>query len=531
MNTTRNSISVVLLFLCQACAFTSIAEAASAIVPQSCSVTAGRTATASSFTLKGSLADAGESNFVGITDVYASIDAGLMPAPIEPAWPVNATTLKRGVFSAKGTVGGAQSAFKFDSRTKKFSLELKNANLTGMACPVTVEIQIGTCRGYVELDETIVNGTKPCPASLLMGVQNALAVTKCALKGGTKPNSDSVAVSGTFSIDGAYDAGQHLTIVVGAQSFTVPAGTLSMRNNVLGCTNAISAEGPAVTAKFDMGKCTFTVTISKATIEGFGLVDFGVNFPGVGLLGLVEVDLGPQRYFSFENELRLYNARGAWWEYDAVDEDRTWYTLRREVANNLYNLPPDSCSRVQQYYNMSWETNYYCTNDTGTYLRELIVSGGDFEIELATRLQYAPPVVQIGQSHTAEAPFTAALNVSVPGADVSVSNLSGTIKMTGKVGKWERVNTPLGPYTALRVESTLTIKGTMNVEVTDHDSGRTIQTTGTVAYTLKETVWCVPGIGIVQGKESDSATVTARGAGSLTDKGTESYSISGYSVP
>jgi hypothetical protein len=491
---------------------------------KTCTVTAGKTLGTGTLTLGGSLGVTAQ-DFAGATEVKAKITADLL-TPLEFTWPVNAQTFKKGVFNNSQTIGTTQTMFKLDTKTKKFSLSLKNANLRGLGCPFEVEIIIGAYSAPFELDETLVNGKNPSPDFLLMGVLNRLTVDKFQVKTGTKVNTDTLTVSGKFSIDGSYDSGISLNIQLGAQNFEVPAGSLNFNNtkNVLTCTNAAAAEG-TVSVKFDLNLGTYTVTVKNTAISGFGSVGFAVDFPGVGLLGPVLIDLGPQKTFSLMDELLLYNTPtpNAYWQYDAIEGgDHYVYTNQ---AMGPADVDGDQCFKNAWDYQRGLSEDYYwLTDDSGVSLRKISIMEPDFEMNVQGRLWYAPALIGIGQTHTATAPVTGTIWVVTDDAVVTGNNLAGTTTISGKVVKWESVTTPKGTFQVVRIQYTLTLKATADVEVEISASGEIKQARGTLQYSKTETLWCLPGGGIVKGQSSDSTRMSALGK-TITDKSSDTYSL------
>jgi hypothetical protein len=62
------------------------------------------------------------------------------------------------------------ASLKIDTIKGKMKFSGKNLDLTGLSCPITLTIQIGIYVAEIVLDETIVNGTKPCPPELMVGL-------------------------------------------------------------------------------------------------------------------------------------------------------------------------------------------------------------------------------------------------------------------------------------------------------------------------------------------------------------------------
>ena len=63
----------------------------------------------------------------------------------------------------------------------------KKTDLTGLSCPITFTVQIGSYSAEMQIDEDIVNGTKkPCPPQFMMYVKGSLQALKAKAKKGKK---------------------------------------------------------------------------------------------------------------------------------------------------------------------------------------------------------------------------------------------------------------------------------------------------------------------------------------------------------
>ncbi len=82
---------------------------------------------------------------------------------------IDHTRLKKGKYRHRDKQAGI--SFKLDTKTKKgtYSLQARNADLTGLACPFRVEIEVGDYYGMSLVDEPVVNGKKPIPIRLVSG--------------------------------------------------------------------------------------------------------------------------------------------------------------------------------------------------------------------------------------------------------------------------------------------------------------------------------------------------------------------------
>ena len=132
------------------------------------------------------------------------------------------------------------TSFEIDTTKGTMKFSAKNVDLTGLRCPITLRVKIGDYTAAALMDEGIVNGEKkPCPLPLMMGVYDSLDVTKVKAKKSTADDSDSISISGTFTIDGDFDTHEPLIITLGADTFTVPFGRVCYKKQLLSVAKAL----------------------------------------------------------------------------------------------------------------------------------------------------------------------------------------------------------------------------------------------------------------------------------------------------
>ena len=208
-------------------------------------------------------------------------------APCVLTFPLNSRTWKNNRFSYSGTANGIKKSFNYNARTHKFTFTASRIDLTGLECPLTVNINIGAYAGTAGIDETIVNGKKPIPINLLMDVKNSLRVDKSKFtRSRSTGNITQIAVSGGFSVEDINDANlvtNPLDVTIGSQTFTVPAGNFKNTKGKFACSKVILSGGEIAAATFDFNKCTFTLTIKGTKItDAAGSADFKVEFSDFG---------------------------------------------------------------------------------------------------------------------------------------------------------------------------------------------------------------------------------------------------------
>jgi PKD repeat protein len=249
------------------------------IAIQKCTVTASSKDNSDAISISGTM-DATADDFNDANVVVVTVDSNDMVSPLVKTFPRNATTFKNGKFKCSTTEGTSKASFALDTKTTKFSFTAKNVDLSGLGCPVTLQIKIGDSIGAAQVGEAIVNGTKPIPIKLLMGVKNSLRVDKPKF---TKKSGviTQVAISGGFSDKNVNDANlltNPLDITIGSQTFTVPTGKFKNTKGKFTCSKVDTSNGIAA-GTFDFNKCTFTLTIKNTNFTAdSGTTDFNMEF-------------------------------------------------------------------------------------------------------------------------------------------------------------------------------------------------------------------------------------------------------------
>ncbi|MGD0573038.1 MAG: C10 family peptidase [Sedimentisphaerales bacterium] len=256
-----------------------------------CTVTAGSNNN-DAISFSGTL-DATMDEISAASGIVVDINSADMVDDFVQTFPRNSTTFKNYKFNCTITDAGKpplKTSFAFNTNTSAFSFTAKNVDLSGLSCPLTVRIGIGAYGAETDVDEAIVNGAKPIPINLLMGVQNSLRVDKQKF---TRDKNTSyitqVAVSGGFSDKNANDVNllsYQLNITVGSQTFKIPAGNFKDTNGKFTCSNVklydVSSNLLGIAAAtFDFNKGVFTLTIKKTDFPAdAGVTDFGIVFGG-----------------------------------------------------------------------------------------------------------------------------------------------------------------------------------------------------------------------------------------------------------
>jgi len=246
------------------------------------SIKAGKSTGADSIKLSGLLNASADDFLAAIGDtIIVSLMADYIPGSgtIEYTFPVEPESLNNGKYTSPKVKTAPVTSLTIDTNKGTMKFSAKNADLSGTSCPITCKVTIGDDIYFaeVEIDEDIVNGPKkPCPLPLVMGLHDSLDAMKVKAKKSTKADSDSISISGTFTIDGIFDMNQPLIITIGSGTFTVPGAEFAVKKSSYRCKSYDTGNG-LVTAKFDTVKCTFSISIKKTALSDSDDVNFEID--------------------------------------------------------------------------------------------------------------------------------------------------------------------------------------------------------------------------------------------------------------
>ena len=256
---------------------------------QKCKAKAGKTAGKDSISFAGIMEDITADDLNGAGEIYITIvsdaDDLVVYGNGNDPLTINQDKVKKGKYSHRDKAKGI--SFKIDTKRGKFALQVKNADLTGLGCPLIVKITIGDYNGEGTADESIVNGPKkPIPIQFMSGYMDTLPPPlKIKAKNGKKEFTDSLAVKGGFSLKDEPGPITSMTLSLGDQPFdlTDDAGTFTYKRDKK--TSKIKSvayktkkgEIPQIKAKFDFVKCSYSVSIKKTELETTsGQTDLGM---------------------------------------------------------------------------------------------------------------------------------------------------------------------------------------------------------------------------------------------------------------
>jgi hypothetical protein len=248
---------------------------------EKCKVTAGKTEGYGTIVVSGEM-NADADDLSDADNIQVTVDSEDIVNPCVQSFPINENSFKKGKYNYSRTENASKTSFKFNTKTGKFSFTAKNVELSGLGCPLTIEIEIGDYICTAEVDEAIVNGPKkPIPIKLMMGVKDALRVDKIQVKRGATPNSDQLTVKGAFAVEDTSVnlVDEEFVVTLDSQTFTLPAGSFKAGKDKFTCKKATVTEDGFASATFNFKTCCFTMTIKNTEIEAdAGTAYLGVEF-------------------------------------------------------------------------------------------------------------------------------------------------------------------------------------------------------------------------------------------------------------
>jgi len=264
------------------------AERYSTMTVTKCTIAAGKTQGQDSFAFSGTFSnipiDFSEAASIDI-NITSSTDGGQI---YYESIDCNPSRVKGGKFGYKNQPG-AITSLTIDPAKRKFAIAAKNVDLTGLSCPVHLEMAMGYYTLTGDVNEAIVNGkTALIPARLMRMYDDTLVVTSASAKHGTKPSSDSLSAKGYLVVDsiGVNPCNEDVNFIWGDKVFRVPQGGFSASGtgHLYKCSKVVAdtSNGSAgfVTASIDIDNATFSVSISAADSLDVtsDYTAFGVNF-------------------------------------------------------------------------------------------------------------------------------------------------------------------------------------------------------------------------------------------------------------
>ena len=189
---------------------------------------------------------------------------------------------------------GYISSLKIDFNQNKFAVKAQNIDLTGLGCPLTLDIAFGNYIISGEANEAIVNGrSKTIPTRLMRMYDDTLIVKKAKVKNSTTDGRDSLSVKGEIAVEDISNTdmdepnlvNEDVNVIWGSQNFVVPAASFkaARRGHSYKCSKVVAdanaGDAGKVTAAIDLDKCTYTVSVSEVNlVDVNGIVSFGLRF-------------------------------------------------------------------------------------------------------------------------------------------------------------------------------------------------------------------------------------------------------------
>lgn len=206
--------------------------------------------------------------------------------------PLNtAKDIKKNVFTYRAKLkkndGAKVTHFTFglkklmsDLKQKKFSLTIKNLDLTGLSSPLFTRITIGNYIGLAEANEDSINDIGVLPQIFMRAFADTLVVKNAKVKNG---RVDGVTITGTITaIDNSVLLSEEdVTIAWSGQTFIIPAGTFKepKKGQKYIVKNLTVTNGNKITTIIDLLKCTFRITIKNGAFDTQQITNqFGIKF-------------------------------------------------------------------------------------------------------------------------------------------------------------------------------------------------------------------------------------------------------------
>ncbi|OPZ94485.1 MAG: hypothetical protein BWY71_02392 [Planctomycetes bacterium ADurb.Bin412] len=171
-------------------------------------------------------------------------------------------------YSYKGTPN-----LKLDLEKGTFKLWAKNVDLTGLAAPVLIRLNLGSYEGTTlaedEGEEDVINGKKPMPLQLLAGQEDVLRVDKAVGKQDEAGKVKTLVVQGGICLAGDTDLDQMAgTIYWGNQQYPIPLGGLTAKGNgkYLYTKGAGQSDPSVAYVLIDLNKCTFKIGLKNTAM-------------------------------------------------------------------------------------------------------------------------------------------------------------------------------------------------------------------------------------------------------------------------
>jgi hypothetical protein len=268
------------------------------IVLKRCRVRAGKTDQTDSINTSGTCGVT-EHDLLTADQLEVTITSAGMPQPYVVTFPIEHEKIRRGRYRSPRTrtTGryAPRTSFKLDTNRGTFSLNARNIDLTGLSCPLHLNLEVGDYFDLAQATEDKVNGRRPIPIELMKDFADAFRVDRIRARSGRRPSTDSLSVKGAIALaDSSVNLQtEQVALTLDTQTFTILPGRFQPRGNKgkkYHCRRVPLPEGGEAAVAFDFDRCTFSITIRKTTLDSTsGTVDFCIEFGDFS--ECVEVDL------------------------------------------------------------------------------------------------------------------------------------------------------------------------------------------------------------------------------------------------
>ena len=243
-------------------------------------------------------------------------------------------------------------------------------------------------------------------------------------------------------------------------------------------------------------------------------------------------------------DLRRYDQIGTQWEYDADINVTTRITGLPVLtskgagtgsvwAETAPGNPGGYCvtgvGSLNEGDSAPTLTNCFLADGNGVHATGISISNefADAQFTFTSAPLIAPVLLEPGRLFKETSPVTGFF--SAGGDEFVDGELSGSATVTLKLIGLEQVTVPLGRFVAMKLEFTANISAKAEVTFFDDDGNETTAR-GTITASMKQTVWAVPGVGIVQSITDASQTISVPRLGSASASLKQTQKLTSFSA-
>ncbi len=296
--------------------------------------------------------------------------------------------------------------------------------------------------------------------------------------------------------------------------FSVPVGQMNDSRGIISC-NAVSNEGPLVTARLDYIKCTYTVSIKNMELSQGGFVDFGLNCFDVSQQIPKVISTGQHVL----EDLTRQNIPGGSWTYNSnYTVNVMGYMDYGAMTSNIYvedylqNVNGHLCNVITSSVGSQEMSMARYADSTGTYAVSwgIFSDIGGFNIDFSSDFLYAPKFLCIGQVFSDAGDFEGIYNFD--DEDVQVSDFRGTAANSLKLIGYETVAVPYGKYMAVKSQQDLVLSGRMHLAIPMEGYDSIVK----FSARCKQVLWSNEAVGVLKHIDTMAIKLSIPSYGNIT---------------